>query len=170
MIRDLTETTRFESGKITLEPTSGPLEATLERAVEAVRALAEKHSVLVAYPQVDLRIFADHDKLERVLVNLLSNAVKFSPPGSEVTVLVEPQLDRVLLKVLDRGRGVPESHRQVIFERFRQVEASDARHRGGTGLGLAICKAIIEEHGGEIGVNSELGKGSTFWFWIPRNG
>ncbi len=70
-------------------------------------------------------------------------------------------------KVIDRGRGIPPSHINAVFERFQQVEANDAKKKGGTGLGLAICKAIIEEHGGTIGVDSEEGKGSTFWFKLP---
>jgi len=71
------------------------------------------------------------------------------------------------VRVRDQGRGIPPSFREKIFERFRQVEASDARQKGGSGLGLAICKAIIEQHGGSIGVESEEGKGSVFWFRLP---
>ena len=67
----------------------------------------------------------------------------------------------------DQGRGIPRPYKEAIFERFHQVEASDARQKGGTGLGLAICKAIIEQHHGTIGVESEEGRGSTFWFRLP---
>ncbi len=71
------------------------------------------------------------------------------------------------MKVVDRGRGIPPKYKNLLFQRFQQVEASDARKKGGTGLGLAICKGIIEAHGGTIGVESEEGKGSCFWFKIP---
>jgi len=92
--------------------------------------------------------------------------VKFSPSGGVVTIGVELRENWVEFRVTDRGRGVPAAHRQMIFERFRQVETSDAREKGGAGLGLAICKSIIEQHGGTIGVESEEGNGSTFWFRV----
>ena len=72
-------------------------------------------------------------------------------------------------RVTDRGRGIPESFRETIFDRFQQVEAADAKKKGGSGLGLAICKAIVERHGGTIGVESNEGAGSTFWFRIPES-
>jgi signal transduction histidine kinase len=97
------------------------------------------------------------------LVNLLSNAIKFSPTGREVCVWAEEQGSRVRIFVKDKGRGIPATHRQRIFERFFQVEVADKRDQG-TGLGLAICKAIVEHHGGRIGVESEMGVGSAFWF------
>jgi signal transduction histidine kinase len=103
-----------------------------------------------------------------VVVNLLSNAVKFSPPGSVVDVTAEARGDDVEVRVIDHGRGVPASAREVIFERFRQADASDSKAKGGAGLGLAISKAIVEQHGGTIGVDSEEGRGSTFWFRVPR--
>lgn len=76
--------------------------------------------------------------------------------------------DGVEVQVEDQGRGIPESHRDAVFERFRQVEVSDAASQRGAGLGLAIAKSIVEMHGGRIGVESEPGRGSTFWFRIPR--
>jgi CheY-like chemotaxis protein len=103
----------------------------------------------------------------QVLVNLLSNAVKFSPRGRVVRLSASEAGGFADVRVTDQGRGIPVSYREAIFERFRQVEASDARQKGGSGLGLAICKAIIEQHGGTIGVESEEGQGSVFWMKLP---
>jgi signal transduction histidine kinase len=102
-----------------------------------------------------------------VMVNLLGNAVKFSPPGGTVEVTVEELPDVVCVKVTDQGRGIPKHMLTSVFERFKQVEVADATKKKGSGLGLAICKAIIEQHGGTIGVESEEGRGSTFWFKLP---
>ena len=93
--------------------------------------------------------------------------MKFSPRGGAVTVCSHEVDGFVEVAVRDYGRGIPRSYQRSVFERFQQVEASDSRQKGGTGLGLAICKAIIEQHGGTIGVESELGRGSTFWFRVP---
>ena len=111
-------------------------------------------------------IWADADRVVQVLVNLLSNAVKYSPPAGVVTIAVRPVDRWIEFRVTDSGRGVPVAYHRAIFERFRQVETSDAREKGGTGLGLAICKSIVEQHDGTIGLESEEGHGSTFWFRI----
>lgn len=101
------------------------------------------------------------------LVNLISNAIKFSPPDSEVKIATETFSDKVIFRVCDRGRGIPESNLESIFERFNQVDASDSRQKGGTGLGLAICRSIVQQHGGKIWVESVLTEGSTVSFTIP---
>jgi CheY-like chemotaxis protein len=116
---------------------------------------------------VAARVVGDEDRLIQVLVNLLSNAVKFSPEGAPVAIGVQEIPGWVEVTVQDHGRGVPAGFREVIFERFRQVEASDARRERGAGLGLSICKAIVARHGGQIGVRGEEGQGSTFWFRVP---
>jgi hypothetical protein len=137
--------------------------------MESLATFGQKHGVTVEAPEVSSMIWADADRIVQVLVNLLSNAVKFSPPGGVVTIGVGLREGWVEFRVTDRGRGVSVAHRRVIFERFRQVETSDAREKGGTGLGLAICKSIIEQHGGTIGVESEEGGGSSFWFRVATS-
>jgi DNA-binding response OmpR family regulator len=112
-------------------------------------------------------IFADPDRILQVLTNLISNAIKFSNPRGTVRVGTERRDAEVVVSVSDQGRGIPTDKLQTIFERFQQVDSSDARQKGGTGLGLPIARSIVQQHGGDIRVTSELGKGSTFSFSLP---
>jgi signal transduction histidine kinase len=112
-------------------------------------------------------IVGDRDRLVQVVTNLLSNAVKFSPKGGTVNVAARSGDGKVIIAVRDEGIGVPAEYLGRIFEKFQQVDSSSQREKGGTGLGLPICKAIVEEHGGLMGVESEPGKGSVFTFEIP---
>jgi signal transduction histidine kinase len=109
----------------------------------------------------------DRDRICQVLINLLSNAIKYSPEGGAVKVTCERSYHEIKLNVCDQGRGIPSQLKDKIFDRFVQVEKADATERGGTGLGLAIARAIVEQHGGTIGVDSVQDIGSTFWFTIP---
>ena len=102
-----------------------------------------------------------------MLVNLLGNAVKFSATGDTVWLEGELHADGLVLRVRDRGRGIPAVELERIFERFHQVDSSDARQHSGSGLGLAISRRIVEQHGGRIQVESLLGKGSTFSVTLP---
>jgi signal transduction histidine kinase len=112
-------------------------------------------------------LIADFDRLAQVLTNFISNAIKYSPPGGTITVRVrDTESDTTRFSVTDNGPGIPESQRDYLFIHFQQLDAPDRRDKGGTGLGLAIAKAIVELHGGHIGVESEEGQGSTFWFEI----
>jgi len=133
-----------------------------------VQHIARQYSVSIDTTDTDAHVYADSARLVQVLVNLLSNAIKFSPAGSVVHVSVNDTADWLELRVADQGRGIPLSQKESIFEKFKQVEAADSKEKGGTGLGLPICKKIIEQHGGTIGVDSKEGKGSTFWFRIPK--
>lgn len=167
LINDLLDIERLAGGKLELHKSEIPLSRVLERAQAAVMGFAMRSEVVLAGTSVDVQLNADEDRLVQVLVNLLSNAVKFSPPGSQVEVLASKVGDWAEVRVVDRGRGIPADHVGLIFERFKQVEVADTTSKGGTGLGLSISKAIVESHGGQIGVESEYGKGSTFWFKIP---
>ncbi|MGD1914461.1 MAG: sensor histidine kinase [Rivularia sp. (in: cyanobacteria)] len=93
--------------------------------------------------------------------------MKFSPPRSTVSLNAEVQDSQIIFQVKDRGRGIPEDKLETIFDRFQQVDASNSRNQGGTGLGLAICRSIVQQHGGNIWVESILGKSSTFYFTLP---
>ena len=167
LVNDILDLERLEQGRLQMEIGEVAMADVLARTREAVQAFAAEREVPVEMEPTTVAVQGDGARLVQVLVNLVSNAVKFSPAGAAVRVTVRENDGRVRVEVSDRGRGIPASHRAAIFERFRQVESSDSREKGGTGLGLAICKAIVEQHGGEIGVESEVGRGSTFWFEIP---
>jgi PAS domain S-box-containing protein len=167
LINDILDLERLEGGRLEMEFESVETSPVVTRAFEAVRSFADQAGIALVAEPASVRVRADADRIVQVLVNLLSNAVKFSPSGGTVTVRVVPGPSMAEFQVEDRGRGVPPALREAIFERYRQVEASDSRRKGGVGLGLAICKATVEQHGGSIGVRDAEGAGSTFWFRIP---
>ena len=167
LINDILDLERLESGKLDMHFAPVPLNNIIAASTEAVNALAAAQKVSIQQPESNAIVIADQERLIQVLVNLLSNAIKFSPEDSIVSVVVSETPGWTEVAVSDAGRGIPKASREAIFERFHQVEAGDARDKGGTGLGLAICKTIIEKHSGTIGVSSQPGEGSTFWFRIP---
>jgi len=167
LVNDLLDVEKLESGKLDMFLEESDANSIIETSVENVRYFAEDHGVTVVAPPVELNIIADGERLVQVVVNLLSNAIKFSERGHSVTVSVVPTETHAEFRISDTGRGIPAEHIGKLFNRFTQVEKADATQKKGSGLGLAICKAIIEEHGGQIGVDSEMGKGSTFWFRVP---
>ncbi len=167
LINDLLDLERLDSARMKMRCGRLPLASVFERSIEAVRSFAEQEGVAIEAEPTAAEVWADGDRLVQVLVNLLSNAVKSSRRGSAVRLSCVEEEDRAEVRVSDRGRGIPAALREAIFERFRQVETSDPRQKRGSGLGLAICKAIVEQHGGSIGVESEEGRGSVFWFRLP---
>ncbi len=169
MINNLLDLEKMEAGAFSIIMEQTALFRILERSVEAISALAEQNSVSldVELPEQNVVVSADGDLIVQVLVNLLSNAVKFSPAGKPVQISVELHGDYRKVIVTDQGPGMPEEFRKRMFSRFEQARLSDSRVKGGTGLGLAISKAIIEGHGGTIGVESKEGAGCSFWFTLP---
>jgi signal transduction histidine kinase len=166
LVNELLDLERMESGT-PINPVPCLLSQILRDAVNAVSGVARTRGISIESTFPDIEIVADPDRLAQVLINLLSNAIKFSDTGQIVQLSVIQRETDLELRVRDSGRGVPVELKEAIFERFQQVEDDDSKARGGTGLGLAIAKAIVEKHGGKIGVDSKLGEGSTFWFTLP---
>lgn len=168
MINSLLDIEKMQSGRLQMETSPVSIDLIISRSVSVVSHAAELQQVSLEAPETGLEIMADGAKLVQVLINLLSNAIKFSPPDGKVSVRCREDDNGWLhINVIDEGRGVPPAQKALIFERFHQVQLSDRIEKGGTGLGLAICKSIVEAHGGTIGVESEVGQGSNFWFRIP---
>lgn len=167
LINDILDIERMQAGRIRFEFVPCLAPEIVQTAIENARSLAEQKEVKIVSMVEPWLIRADPDRIVQTLTNLLGNAIKFAPTGTEIAVRGHRHRESVQFEVEDRGRGVPQDKLQRIFERFEQVDASDAREKGGTGLGLAISRTIVEQHGGRIWVESELGKGSTFYFTVP---
>ncbi len=169
LMQDLLDMERLSAGAFPLKIEHTNLREIFSHAASMVSPLAVKAGLSIKIPEANYEIDADKDAITRVLVNLISNAVKFAPAGTSIEVNVLPDREFMTIEVSDHGRGIPEEIQSNVFERFKQVNIEDAKRKGGSGLGLAICKGFVEAHGGNIGVRSILGKGSTFWFRIPLN-
>lgn len=167
LINDLLTLEKMEAGKMQMSCKVVYLESLIEKSIEAIDEFAKGHDVKLEFEETNVELYADPDRLMQVLINLASNAVKFSPKGGTVRIVSIEDPDFVEVQVIDQGRGVPEAYRETIFEKYKQVKTEDGTKKGGTGLGLPICKMIVEQLGGSIGVRSEEGKGSTFWFKLP---
>jgi signal transduction histidine kinase len=168
LVNGLLSMEKLESGEMELEIVGINADDVINPAVHLMQGLASKKQLLLQVATNDNPYFyGDSERLVQVLVNLISNAIKFSPDNGKVDVGVRDLGAAVRFTVSDEGRGVPAGMETKIFERFQQVESTDDSKLGGSGLGLSICKAIVERHGGTIGVESNNGKGSIFWFELP---
>jgi PAS domain S-box-containing protein len=171
LINDLLDLERLEAGQMQLAMKSVSADSILQRTAQTLSGLSgEKNISVHVDTDPDLIFTADLERLVQVTVNLLSNALKFSPEGSTITLSARAQDDSIEFRVKDSGCGIAESQHTVIFERYGQVASQTINRKDGKGLGLTICKNIVEQHGGVIGVESALGKGSTFYFRIPKSG
>lgn len=167
LVNDILDLERIGSGRTVMDIRDADARAIAASAVDAVRGEAERAGISLEIDVPAVTIPADSDRIVQVLVNLLGNAVKFSPSGEKVVLRGIADEHRLHLEVIDRGRGIPADRLERIFERFEQVDASDARQKGGTGLGLAIARSIIDLHGGSIWAESVDGVGATFHVAVP---
>jgi signal transduction histidine kinase len=167
MVSVLLDASKIESGQMRLHLIECDVDHVISEAIDAIRSLADEKNVL--FHPVHMHAVIDHDAIARVIQNLVSNAVKLTPPGGEVHVWVRDKGETLRVEVTDNGPGIAAEHHPKIFEKFGQLDSNVRQSIPSTGLGLYFCKLAIEAHRGHIGVDSEVGKGSTFWFELPTH-
>lgn len=169
LVNDLLDLEKMNSGKMELRKAPNDIAHLIVNAVRDLAATARTAGIeIIVKESAPIRLNVDGDRITQVLVNLIGNAIKFSPEQSTVDVgMIELPSAMLRIYVRDHGRGIARDDLDRLFRKFSQVDASANRRHGGTGLGLAISKMLVELHGGTIGVSSELGKGTTFWFELP---
>jgi len=168
LINDVLDLSKIEAGQLVLSLDEYSMEDVIQTVITAVEALAaEKNLKLNVMIPADLKIGkGDQQRIAQVLLNLVGNAIKFTEQG-EVKVEVAVSDETFFISVSDTGPGISKPDQKKIFEEFQQADGSSTREKGGTGLGLSIAKKIVEMHGGQIWVESTLGKGSNFRFTLP---
>jgi len=169
-INELLDLSKIAAGRMQLSLEPLALDALFREVADSVRAQLEArtHKLAIEPQSETLLVTADRGRLRQVLLNLLSNAIKFTIDGGRITLSAQVAGDRVRVAVSDSGIGIAPEDQQKLFREFVQLDGSPSRRYEGTGLGLALSKRLVELQGGAIGVDSQLGKGSTFWFTVPR--
>ena len=170
LINDILDFSKLESSKLSLNIEAIDVDKVLSESVENIRSLAAQKEVTIELT-VDVsagRIEADPMRVGQVATNLIGNAIKFSPDKSRIEVFASGDPEKITVSVKDYGRGISARDITRLFQRFAQLDSSTTRKAGGTGLGLVISKGIVEQHGGNIWVESALNEGSTFSFSLPR--
>jgi PAS domain S-box-containing protein len=173
VINDILDFSKIEAGKIDIEVIDFDLRVVVEEAAKVVAPKADEKDLELAVmvdPQMSMRVRGDPGRIRQILINMLGNAVKFTDVG-EVILRVRKESEQgtalgVRFEIIDTGIGIDATQQARLFESFIQADASTTRRFGGTGLGLAICKKLVERMGGQVGVESAAGKGSTFWFTL----
>ena len=171
LVNDVLDFSKLEAGEIRFEPRPVDMAVLAKEVLELFGQQAAAKGVALTLDLADgmpPAVAVDSDRLRQVLINLVGNAVKFTGEGEvRLEVGYDPDAELLSASVIDTGPGIEADRRSQLFQRFSQVDGSSTRTFGGTGLGLAICKGLIEAMGGEIGVETEVGKGSRFWFETP---
>lgn len=169
LINDILDISKIESGKIKMKSDKVSVPEIVRDSLAGIASFSDNYGVSLSSDVEEgiPEFLGDRDRLIQVVTNLLSNAIKFSPRGGTVYLKTWHDDEMLHMSVRDEGIGIPPEYHDKVFEKFQQVDSSAVREKGGTGLGLPICRAIVEEHGGSMWVESEPGKGSTFTFKVP---
>src|SRR5581483_6003103 len=169
LINDMLDLDKIEAGVLSLDLVDLAPTDIINATIDGIAGMAVVYGIrLEKHVQTSAIVRLDRDRIVQVLTNLVSNAIKFSPASSTVTVSVTASASTVRFSVSNPGQGIPAADRDKLFRRFQQLDGADNRARGGTGLGLAISKAIVEQHDGQIGFESEPNVRTTFWFDLPQ--
>ncbi len=166
---DLLDVSRLQSGRLSLHRVLTDLASLTRRVVERFQQAATQHQVTFSTTEVNMPALIDPRRIEQVLTNLLANALKYSPQGGPVSVVLEKNVARLMaeIRVKDAGMGIPARQQAHIFGRFMRADNAQAAGISGTGLGLYLCRALVEQHGGQIWFESTEGVGSTFFLTLP---
>jgi len=169
LINDLLDLSKLEAGKMELRLSEVDIKYLIQHAIETFKSRADEKSIRLRMdcPETLPTVYADSDRIEQVFYNLIDNALKFTPENGQIVVSVQDMGDKVGAIVEDTGVGISPDKQQHIFDQFYQVEDTLSRTTQGAGLGLSIVKQLIEAHGGEISVTSEISRGSRFFFTLP---
>jgi signal transduction histidine kinase len=167
MVSTLLDVSRFDNNEMPLQMEEQDIVQLVNETTAPYQALGDGPDVVIESPFDTLPLLCDQSIIERVITNLIGNAVKFTPDDGTVSLILEETGQVVKISVTDTGPGISPEFHEKIFEKFGQVEMHNERRKYSTGFGLTFCKLAVEAHGGSIGVESELGKGSTFWFQLP---
>lgn len=170
LVSDLLDLSRIESGKVQMNIQPHNIKEIIGNSLKPFYIQAREKNIIINMDIKDqlAKVKADYDKITLVITNLVGNAMKFVPKDGtgKIEIKARETADKILITVSDNGRGIPEEYQQKIFDKFIQVKDENNENTGGTGLGLAISKEIINAHGGEIWVQSQVGEGSTFYFTL----
>ena len=170
MACDVLDTSKMEAKQLQLKAADSDLSCILEDGISGLKPLLAKREIRFTAPESPVMVRLDREIILRVVQNLLSNALKFTGEGGLIRLGIETGGDRVRVSVKDNGAGIQPEYRQKLFEKSAQGELRTAGQRYSPGLGLTFCKLAVEAHGGSIGVESEAGKGTSFWFELPVGG
>ena len=166
LVEDILKLSEIESSRMTMNLKPLLLENVVGEIENHLESQTKNITVSKQIPP-GLRILADAVGFRQILTNLIGNAFRYTSPGGTVTVRALPAEGWCRIEVSDTGIGIEDKDLAHVFERFYRVDTARSRQLGGTGLGLSIVKHLVQAHGGEVGVSSELGKGSCFWFTMP---
>jgi len=168
MINGILDVSKMEAQMMKLDLRECDLVRVVGQSLDDLESLVGSRRLAFKPPAAPARVLADQEIISRIVQNFLANALRFTPADGEIHVGLVAEAEHVRVFVADTGPGIPPDFRESIFDKFFQIGGSALPTNRSTGLGLAFCKMAVEAHGGRIGVDSELGKGSSFWFTLPR--
>ncbi|MCV0366775.1 MAG: HAMP domain-containing histidine kinase [Nitrosopumilus sp.] len=169
IISDLLDAQKLDLGQLRMKKEIKNIKETINKAINSLLPEAQKNKIELSSNLLDLEIEHDPDRIMQVITNLIKNSLNAVQPNTgKIQVSMEELPKEIKIVIKDNGVGIPKSHQKELFKKFYQVDATLTRERGGSGLGLAICKGIIDNHMGEISVQSEINQGATFTFTLPK--